>query len=81
LRVWTRSDVTEWREVRELKAPVEGRGISSERETSIGRRVSMVSGSGGGTSGERRGKVRLCSCRVWWDRCVVRAEWAVINLG
>lgn len=46
-------------EARELKAPVEGRGMSSERETSMGSRVSMVSGSGGGTSGERRGKVRL----------------------
>lgn len=24
--------------------------------------------------------MRLCSCRVWWLRWVVRAEWAVINL-
>ena len=52
----------------------------SVKETSMGRTVSMVSGSGGGTRGESRGKVKLWSCLVWWLRCVVRAECAVINL-
>lgn len=43
----------------ELNADVDGRGISSVRDTSIGRSVSIVSASGGGASGESKGKVRL----------------------
>lgn len=66
--------------VSELYALVDGRGMLSDRETSIGSRASIVSGSGGWTSGDSRGNVKLCTCLVWWLRCVVRAECAVINL-
>lgn len=62
------------------KAAVDGRGMHDERLTSMGSSSSIASASGAGESGERSGKVRLCSCRVWWVRWVVRAEWAVINL-
>lgn len=68
------------RAVRELKADVEGRGMVSDRETSMGRRSSIISGSGGGTRGERIEDVRFCRRRIWWFRWVVRAECAVINL-
>ncbi len=57
-----------------------GRGIWSDSDTSTGSNSSTASGSGGGTRGENRAKVRACSCRVWWFRCVVSAECAVINL-
>ena len=55
--------------------------MRSERVTSMGRSSSIVSGSGGETSGCKRGKERLCSWRVWCDKWDVRAVWAVINLG
>lgn len=65
---------------RDWRAGVDGRGMVSGRARSMGRRAAMASSSGGGVSGERRGKVRLWSWRVWWVRWVVRAVWAVINL-
>ena len=61
-------------------AAVAGRGIVSDTAVSSGTRLSIVSASGGATSGESSGNVRLCSCRVWCARCVARAECAVINL-
>lgn len=47
--------------VSELNADVDGRGMSSVRDMSNGRSVSIVSTSGAGASGESKGKVRLCS--------------------
>lgn len=68
------------REERDCSAAVLGRGMLSVRVRSMGRSVSRVSSVGGAARGERSGKVRLCSWRVWWVRWVVRAECAVINL-
>lgn len=44
---------------RDVYAAVDGVGTASESSTSIGSNSSIVSGSGGGTSGERMGNVRL----------------------
>lgn len=65
---------------RDVYADVDGVGKASERSTSSGSSSSIVSGSGGGTSGERIGNVRLWIWRVWCAMCVASAEWAVINL-
>lgn len=51
--------MTECKADRELNAEVAGRGISSETEARSGNSESIVSGSGGVTSGDSRGKVRL----------------------
>lgn len=51
--------MTECKAASESKAEVAGRGISLDTAVSIGSKASIVSGSGGATSGERRGNVRL----------------------
>lgn len=45
--------------MRELNADVDGRGMSSIRDTSSGSSDSIVSASGAGASGDSKGKVRL----------------------
>lgn len=72
--------MTECNAASESKAEVAGRGMSLDTAVSMGSKASIVSGSGGATSGERRGNVRLWSCLVWWVRCVANAECAVISL-
>lgn len=67
--------------VSESNAAVDGRGMLSESDTRSGTRSSMASGSGVGAIAERRGNVRLWTCRVWCARCVVSAECAVMSLG
>lgn len=54
----------ECKAARELKAEVDGRGISSERDIRSGTRLSIVSVSGAEAKGDSNGKVRLCSWRV-----------------
>ena len=41
---------------------------------------SIASSERSGKGAKRSGWMRDCRVRVWWVRCVVRAEWAVINL-
>ena len=45
-----------------------------------GRRASIASGSGAVERGEKREDERDVKVRVWWVRCVVRAECAVMSL-
>jgi hypothetical protein len=51
--------VREWRLVNELKAVVEGRGMVSDKFNNSGIKSSIVSGSGGATRGDNKGKDRL----------------------
>ena len=81
MSVFIRSEVRVCNADRELSAAVDGVGIFSDSAKSRGRSSSIVSGSGGMTRGDNRGNVRFCSCLVWWERCVVRAECAVMSLS
>lgn len=80
-RAWARSVVVACRAARLSRAGAAGRGIASDTDARSGSSASIVPGSGGATSGESSGNVRLCSCRVWCARCVAKAECAVINLS
>lgn len=55
----TSSDVRECKAVKELKADVDGRGISSQRDARSGISSSMTAVSGDATSGDNKGKVKL----------------------
>ena len=57
-----------------------GCGRRSRVDVMRGRRASIVSGSGAVERGEKREDERDVKVRVWWVRCVVRAECAVVSL-
>lgn len=57
-----------------------GCGRRSSVDVMSGRRASIASGSGAVERGEKREDERDVKVRVWWVRCVVRAECAVMSL-
>lgn len=57
-----------------------GCGRRSSVDVMRGRRSSIASGSGAVERGEKREEERDVKVRVWWVRCVVRAECAVMSL-